>query len=111
MSGRRRLVGGMLVLGLLAVGACAAPDDLRGVAVGMVVDVVGDLTTVREFTISTDDGERMTFVPAPDGDFAFPLPHLQEHVRSGAPVAVAWEEDDAGTRWAIGVDDAGDSPH
>lgn len=110
MNRRRRLVGMLVFLGLVAVAACAAPDPTTGVAIGIVVEVDGDLTSVDAFTISTDEGERMTFVPAPDGDFAFPLPHLQDHVRSGVPVAVAWEDED-GTRWAIGVDDAGDSPH
>jgi hypothetical protein len=107
---RRRLVGAVAVLALLAAAACAPADEGTGVAIGIVVDVDGDLSTVQAFTVSTEDGERMTFVPADDGDFAFPLPHLQEHVRSGAPVAVAWEREGE-TLWAIAVDDAGDSPH
>jgi hypothetical protein len=107
---RRRFVGAVTILALLAVAACAPTDDGTGVAIGVVVEVDGDLSTVQAFTISTEDGDRMTFVPADDGEFAFPLPHLQEHVRSGVPVAVAWEREGE-TLWAIGVDDAGDSPH
>lgn len=107
MSAGLRLVG---VLALVyALGACVTPDS-AGTSTGIVVDVDGDLTSVAEFTISTGLGERMTFVPAGDGDFAFPLPHLQEHVRSGVPVVVEWERDGE-TLWAVAVDDAGDSEH
>lgn len=108
---RRRLVVGTATLAMVfSVAACSGQGATTGVAVGIVIDVEGDLSSVAEFTISTDEGERMTFVPAPDGEFAFPLPHLQDHVRSGDPVAVAWESEGE-VLWAIGVDDAGDSPH
>ena len=107
MTAGRRLVGVALVV--LVLGACAAPDP-TGTATGIVVDVVGDLTTVTEFTISTGLRERMTFVPTPDGDYAFPLPHLQEHVRSGVPVVVDWERD-GDVLWATAVDDAVGSEH
>ncbi len=104
----RLVVGAVTTIAILT--ACSPRAGTTGVAVGIVVEVDGDLSSVDEFTISTDEGERMTFVPAPEGEFAFPLPHLQDHVRSGAPVAVAWEED-GDVLWAIGVDDAGESPH
>lgn len=98
-------------LGLLAVVLVGcAPPATSGTAVGVVVAVDGDLTSVEGFTITTALRERMTFVPAPDGDFAFPLPHLQAHVRSGDPVVVDWEREDD-VLWATFIDDAFDSPH
>jgi hypothetical protein len=33
----------------------------------------------------------MVFVPIADGDYAYPLPHLRDHMRDGAPVRVGWE--------------------
>ncbi len=71
---------------------------------GLVVDVDGDLTTVRSFTVQTPEGP-LTFVPDPNGDFAFPLPHLGAHLRSGDPVRVAYEERDD-VLIAVAVDDA-----
>ncbi len=75
---------------------------------GLVVGVDGDLTTVRSFTVQTEDGP-LTFVPDPNGSFAFPLPHLGAHLRSGEPVRVVYEERDD-TLIALQVDDA-DQPH
>ncbi|MEX1281345.1 MAG: hypothetical protein AB1Z55_11585 [Acidimicrobiia bacterium] len=98
-------------LGLVAIAlAGCAPPATSGTATGVVVDVDGDLTSVDSFTITTALGDRMTFVPAPDGDFAFPLPHLQAHVRSGDPIVVDWAREDD-VLWAVSLDDAGDSPH
>jgi hypothetical protein len=94
-------------LAVLLLTSCGADD--RGTIEGLVVDVQGDLTSVTEFTVLTDNGQ-MRFIPAQDGDFAFPLPHLREHIISGVPVVVFWE-DREGTRVAVLVDDAGDSPH
>lgn len=74
-----------------------------------MVDVQGDLTAVTEFSVLTEDGTEV-FVPAEDGDFAFPLPHLREHIISGVPVVVFWEGRD-GHKVAVFVDDAGESPH
>ncbi|MGF1667852.1 MAG: hypothetical protein ACFCVC_16455 [Acidimicrobiia bacterium] len=102
---RRALTG---LVALLLTSSCGGAAD-RGSVEGLVVDVEGDLVTVTEFTVLTDAGQ-MRFTPAPDGDFAFPLPHLREHIISGAPVVVFWEERD-GTMVAVLVDDAGDSPH
>jgi hypothetical protein len=87
--------------------SCGTAD--QGTVEGLVVDVQGDLSTVTEFTVLTDQGQ-MSFIPAPEGDFAFPLPHLREHILSGVPVVVFWEEHD-GTRVAVMVDDAGESEH
>ena len=94
-----------LLAGLLA--ACGSPD--QGTIEGLVVDVQGDLRAVTEFSLLTEDGTEV-FIPAEDGDFAFPLPHLREHIISGVPVVVFWE-DHEGRKIAVFVDDAGQSPH
>lgn len=70
---------------------------------GVVVDVTGDLTTVEDFTVLVE-GDPIRFVPTPDGDYAFPLPHLRDHLRTGEPVLVGWELVD-GTRRATSLDD------
>jgi hypothetical protein len=101
---RRALTG---LVALLLASSCGATD--RGTVEGLVVDVQGDLVAVTEFTVLTESGQ-MRFVPAPDGDFAFPLPHLREHIISGVPVVVFWEDRD-GTMMAVLIDDAGNSPH
>jgi hypothetical protein len=92
----------------LLLAACASTDD-QGTVEGLVVDVQGDLRVVSEFTLLTEEGQ-MTFVPASDGDFAFPLPHLREHIISGVPVVVFWQ-DRGGSLVAVLVDDAGESGH
>jgi hypothetical protein len=75
---------------------------------GIVVEVNGDLSAVADFTIVTSDSGRLRLVPAPDLRFAdgTPLSHLGEHVRSGDPVAVTYEELADGTLSATRVDDA-----
>jgi len=92
---------------LLVMTGCGSAD--QGTLEGLVIDVQGDLTTVSEFTVLSTDGTQ-TFVPAEDGDFAFPLQHLREHIISGVPVVVFWEHRD-GQTIAVIVDDAGESEH
>lgn len=96
---RRGLTG---ILLLFAVAGCGLPTS--GTMKGIVVDVTGDLTTVEEFTLLVE-GDRVRFVPSPGGEFAFPLPHLRDHLRSGDPVLVGWELVD-GIRVATFLDDA-----
>ena len=79
----RRLVALLLVLGLAAA-ACSDPDQVRGI----VLDVEGDLTSVQSFVLRIDGGETITVIPDPDGDHGFPLPHLNDHRTSLAPVLV-----------------------
>ena len=73
---------------LVAFVACSSPpeDAMRGI----VVEVTGDLNDVEAFTVLVD-GERVEFLPSPDGGYAFPLSHLQDHLRSGEPVLVGWD--------------------
>jgi len=61
-----------------------------GTMVGIVVAVDGDLTTVTSFTILVE-GDHVVFTPVAEGEYAFPLPHLREHLRDGTPVRVGWE--------------------
>lgn len=68
--------------------ACSSPSS--GTMQGIVVDVQGDLTAVTGFTVLVE-GDRVEFEPSPDGDYAFPLGHLREHLRTGEPVLVGWE--------------------
>ncbi len=56
----------------------------------MIVSVEGTLDEVTAFTVLVG-GDEMRFVPVETGDYAFPLPHLREHQRTGQPVLVGWE--------------------
>lgn len=71
---------------VLAVACLVLASCGSGVQRGVVVDVQGDLTSVQQFTVLTDGGERVTVVPDPELDYAFPLPHLREHLQTGEPV-------------------------
>lgn len=55
-----------------------------------MLEVEGTLDDVTSFTVLVE-GDRLRFVPVAGGDYAFPLSHLQDHVRSGEPVVVGWE--------------------
>lgn len=104
--GRDRAFARKVLIGLIAVAAVALaliPTD-SGQVSGLVVAVDGDLTEVRSFEVLSD-GDRFVFVPSPEGDFAFPLPHLRDHLRSGDPVAVEYERVD-GVLLATHVSDA-----
>ena len=96
--------GFSLVLALLVVSCAVAPDD--AFVTGVVIAVDGNLTEVASFTIVTPDEEQLIFVPDPDGgNPGFPLVHLSDHIRSGDPVKVHFDERDE-TLWATWVDDA-----
>ena len=62
----------------------AGPETVRGV----VLEVRGDLRSVESFVIRTDAGEVLEVVPAPEGDFRSPLPHLHDHRGTSEPVLV-----------------------
>ncbi len=88
LAERTVLAAALLVL----AGGCGgdATDRVEGV----VIDVSGDLETVESFTIRTSDGLDLVFEPAPTATFhEGPLVHLTDHLRSGEPVAVTYEED------------------
>ncbi len=88
------------------VAACGSGNVVRGV----VIDVTGDLEGVTSFTLRADGGEIIELVPDPDGAFAFPLTHLQEHRQSLTPVAVTFEER-GGVKVAVSIADADGDQH
>ena len=96
----RSLVGILLLVALL--GGCGDGDRVQGIVIG----VEGDLTTVESFVLRGDDGEVLTIVPAEDGDFGFPLPHLNEHRSSLSPIVVTLDREFEPPR-AIAIHDAG----
>lgn len=80
---------------------------------GVVLEVEGGLTSVDSFVLRTDEGEVLELVPAPDGDFRFPLPHLHDHRRTSEPILVELDrstdppraeamQDAAGPAWHTG---------
>ena len=94
--GRDRTLARTVLIGLVAAAAiilAIAPSD-TGQLTGIVVAVDGDLTTVRSFEVLSG-GDRFVFEPSPDGDYAFPLSHLRDHLRTGEPVAVEYERVDS----------------
>lgn len=100
-----RRIGALLALMLLS--SCGSSQ--QGTLEGLVVDVQGDLSAVSQFSVLTESGIEV-LVPATDGEFAFPLQHLREHILSGVPVVVFWELR-GGEKFAVFVDDAGESSH
>lgn len=80
-----------VLAGLLLVFA-ACGDSGNGPPVetvqGVVLEVNGDLESIESFVLRTDDGEVLEIVPAPDGDFRFPLAHLYDHLRTSEPLSV-----------------------
>ncbi|MGH8926831.1 MAG: hypothetical protein ACRDWH_00650 [Acidimicrobiia bacterium] len=75
------------LIGLLLVSACT---QTSGTVTGTVLAVDGDLVEVRSFSVLVE-GDQMTFVPTDEGDYAYPLAHLREHLRDGSPIRVGWE--------------------
>lgn len=86
----------------MLLAACASGASVTGV----VVDMDGDLTSVRSFVLRTADAEELTFVPAPGLEFdGAPLSHLRDHLRAGDTIRVDFE-DDGGVLVAVRVTDA-----
>ena len=82
-------VAGAAVLGLvLIVASCGDTSEHREEVRGIVLEVEGNLASVESFLLRTDDGELLRVVPAPGGDFRFPLPHLHDHLRTSEPLLV-----------------------
>ena len=92
----RRLT--IVLLTLLLTAGCSVDSETDGSdgeqVQGAVVAVDGDLTTVRSFDIVTDDGSRWTFQPVAGllFDDSEPISHLQDHMTSGHPVVVRYDE-------------------
>lgn len=79
-----------LTIGLLGLALATACTQTSGTVLGSVINVDGDLTEVRSFTVLVE-GDEMIFVPTAEGNYAYPLPHLRDHLRDGTPVKVGWE--------------------
>lgn len=101
---RQALVMAGIVLGIAVLAWIARPPGRT--VVGVVTGVEGDLTTVTSFSIRTEDGTLLDFVPDEDGDFAFDLPHLRVHLIDRSPVEVRHVTTGHGTLLAVGIDDA-----
>lgn len=96
---RLRQLSVIIVLSLGIIACSQGSGTVRGI----VVEVEGDLSEVTAFTVLVE-GELIRYMPLENGDYAFPLPHLREHQRSGEPVLVGWETVD-GERVAVSLDD------
>ena len=83
-------LGRQLSVGILTLFILAGCSSNSGTVIGPVISIDGDLAEVRSFTLLVE-GEEMVFVPVADGEYAYPLPHLRDHLRDGAPVRVGWE--------------------
>lgn len=100
-----RWLAAAAVMMFFVVSACGTSENGTTV-VGVVVDYQGDLVSVDSFTIRIGSGEEIKLRPADDGDFAFPLPHLREHMTTADPIEVSFMEED-GEVVATSVTDAG----
>ncbi|MDH3262176.1 MAG: hypothetical protein OEM84_14625 [Acidimicrobiia bacterium] len=83
--------------------SCGEPADT---VTGVVIDVVGDLTSVTRFTLHTSEGTDLILIPDPAGGFDFPVVHLRAHISSLEPVRVTFRETDDGTLIATAISDA-----
>lgn len=91
----------MLIVATTQVSACSEPSVDQ--VTGIVTSIDGDLTTVSAFEMFAD-GRTWRFEPASNGDFAFPLPHLRDHLRAGDPIVVDYSEN-SGTLIATAIND------
>lgn len=95
---------------LLLLAACGDAGDTPSLETvqGVVLEVNGDLEAIESFVLRTDGGEVMEIVPAPDGDFRFPLAHLYDHLRTSEPLSVGLDRSVDPPR-AVSMRDAGSS--
>ncbi|MGZ8754444.1 MAG: hypothetical protein ACXW15_04575 [Acidimicrobiia bacterium] len=100
----------LALFSLVVLAACSAAET--STIDGIVTAVNGDLTTVESFDVLTTEGETIRLVPAPFGNFDFPLPHLSSHMRFLEPVRVTYQVTDDGVNLAAKISDApiGGSP-
>lgn len=73
---------------------------------GVVTAFDGDLSVTNSFTILTEDGTELVFVPSPDATFhGGPMSHIRSHLVSGEPVSVEYVEEPDGTLTALSASD------
>ncbi len=105
---RLLVVAVLLVVSLVAVAVLLVRSrpGTSPVVEGLVVDVQGDLVTVRTFTILDEEGRRWTFRPAPGVTLhGGPLGHLKAHMAAGEPVRVRYRSGSGGDLVAVAVED------
>jgi len=110
MLDRRPFVVAVVVVLITAVGAagCSSGPGSDAVVSGVVTQVTGDLGAVETFVVTDETGESHQFTPAEGLTFhGGPLDHLREHIISGEPVEVTYQEADDGSLVAVEVGDAG----
>lgn len=92
---------------LLVVVACGGSGTTAPIETvqGVVLEINGDLEGVESFVLRTEDGEVIEVVPAPDGDFRFPLAHLHDHRRTLEPLSVGLDRS-ADPPLAVAIRDA-----
>lgn len=95
----------VLVVAAIGVVACGAATSET---TGIVVEVEGDLTTVSSFVVVDESGKRLVFVPSREILFhdRAPITHVRDHLRTGEPVTVVYEELDDGSLLVLEVFDA-----
>lgn len=97
---------GLIVSGVLMIMAAGCSETASVTVEGVVTAVDGDLTTIRSFDVLTVAGETIQLVPAPFGDFAFPPPHLMNHMQTLDPVMVTYTTTEDGVNLAERISDA-----
>jgi hypothetical protein len=99
--------GAALILGGSAAGGPDPSADTEAV-VGVIVAVEGDgLAAARGFTLRRTGGELMVFrLDRLENGTEFPPGHLAEHQATSEAVRVSYR-DDAGTLYAIRLEDGG----
>ena len=75
--------------------ATGEPEPLASPVVGRLIDIDAEgLTSVRAFTLRTDNGTEIQFeIGVLENGAAFPPGHLAEHMANASPVKVFFREE------------------
>ena len=108
----RRTLFSMTVAVTVLASACATSGvaEPPSTAHGVVVDVDGaSLQRMASFTVRTDDGQVLTFVPAPDFNanesHTMSPGHVREHMALAMPVIVTYRRARDGSLVALTASD------
>lgn len=92
-----RPAAGLVALALaVGVSSCGSDGETSDheVVVGVVTAVQGDLRGIEEFEVLLSDGTTLVVTPVPGLSFdGGPLAHVQDHLRTGAPVRLSIDRD------------------
>jgi hypothetical protein len=110
VTSRRLIVGVGVVVAVIAVVALVVAtlgQPPRRTETGVVTKVDStSLTDVRGFTVRTPDGRTVSFtIGQLENGAEFPPGHLAEHIATGVPVLVTYNEAN-GDRVAVRLEDA-----